>query len=111
MAAPGDAALAREPALVGARLRPNVGRAAEIIVPLLSIAAALALWEAVSRAGIISERDVPAMSDAFRELWSMIKTGEFWHQLGDTVRGWALGLGIATALAVPLGILLGSSDF
>jgi ABC-type nitrate/sulfonate/bicarbonate transport system permease component len=27
------------------------------------------------------------------------------------VRGWALGLGIATALAVPIGILLGSSDF
>ena len=26
------------------------------------------------------------------------------------MRGWALGLGIATALAVPLGILLGSSD-
>ena len=27
------------------------------------------------------------------------------------MRGWALGLGIATVLAVPIGILLGSSDF
>src|SRR6266511_4379635 len=110
MAAPGDAALAPEPALVGARLRPNLGRAAEVVVPLLSIAAALAVWEVVSRTGLVSERDVPAMSDAFRELWSMLGTGEFWHQFGDTVRGWALGLGVATALAVPIGILLGSSD-
>jgi ABC-type nitrate/sulfonate/bicarbonate transport system permease component len=41
----------------------------------------------------------------------MLQTGAFWIALLQTVRGWALGLGIATALAVPLGILLGSSDF
>src|SRR5437870_4483822 len=28
-----------------------------------------------------------------------------------SVRGWALGLAIATVLAVPIGILLGASDF
>src|SRR6185295_20071163 len=42
---------------------------------------------------------------------TMLQTGAFWTALLQTVRGWALGLGIATALAVPLGILLGSSDF
>lgn len=41
----------------------------------------------------------------------MMHTREFWTAFGQTVRGWALGLGIATALAVPTGILLGSSDF
>ena len=86
------------------RLTPGVAAAA-------SIAAFLALWQAVSRFGVISEQDLPAMTTTFRELWSMMQTQEFWAALGRTVRGWALGLGLATVLAVPIGILLGSSDF
>ena len=92
--------------------------AAEIAVPLaeplvflLSIAAALAFWELISRTGAISQRDLPAMSTSFRELWSMMQTSHFWWSFADTVRGWALGLVIAAALAVPIGILLGSSSF
>src|SRR5205814_10364480 len=53
----------------------------------------------------------PPRSTTVSELWRLAQTGAFWTQFGDTVRGWALGLGIATALAVPLGILLGASDF
>ena len=86
------------------RLTPGVAAAA-------SIAAFLALWQAVSRFGVISEQDLPAMTTTFRELWSMMQTQEFWAALGRTVRGWAFGLGLATVLAVPIGILLGSSDF
>jgi ABC-type nitrate/sulfonate/bicarbonate transport system permease component len=80
-------------------------------VTVLSIAAGLALWELVSRSGLISEDDLPAMTTTFNELWSMVHTREFWVAFGETVRGWALGLGIATLLAVPIGILLGSSEF
>jgi ABC-type nitrate/sulfonate/bicarbonate transport system permease component len=83
----------------------------EPIVFVLSIASALVFWEVVSRTGAISQRDLPAMSTSFNELWSMMQTSHFWWSFADTVRGWALGLGIATALAVPIGILLGSSDF
>jgi ABC-type nitrate/sulfonate/bicarbonate transport system permease component len=88
--------------------RPSL---AEPFVFVLSIAVALALWELVSRTGAISQKDLPAMSTTFRELWSLVQTSHFWFAFGDTVRGWALGLGIATALAVPIGIVLGSSDF
>ena len=51
------------------------------------------------------------MSSSFRELWSLVQTTSFWGAFARTVRGWALGLAVATALAVPIGILLGSSDF
>jgi ABC-type nitrate/sulfonate/bicarbonate transport system permease component len=88
-----------------------VGRLAPSLAAALSVAGFLALWELVSRGGLISDQDLPAMSATFRELWSMMQTGAFWAAFGRTVRGWALGLGIATALAVPLGILLGSSQF
>jgi ABC-type nitrate/sulfonate/bicarbonate transport system permease component len=87
------------------------GRTAEVIVGVVSVAVALGLWELTSRAGWISERDLPSMTAAFRELWSLGQTSDFWIAFFQTVRGWALGLGIAAALAVPIGILLGSSDF
>jgi len=86
-------------------------RLAEPLIFVLSIASALSLWELVSRTSLISQQDLPAMSTSFRALWSLMQTGDFWVAFAQTVRGWALGLGIATALAVPIGILLGSSDF
>jgi ABC-type nitrate/sulfonate/bicarbonate transport system permease component len=82
-----------------------------VFAAAVSIAAFLALWQYVSRSGLISEQDLPAMTTTFQELWSMMHTREFWTAFGQTVRGWALGLGIATALAVPIGIVLGSSQF
>jgi ABC-type nitrate/sulfonate/bicarbonate transport system permease component len=96
------------PAQVAPRYR--VTRVADLALPLLSVAAALALWEVLSRTGVIEERNLPSMTASFGELWSMMHTEEFWKDFGYTFRGWALGLGIATALAVPIGILLGSSD-
>jgi len=80
-------------------------------VVALSVAAFLGLWQFVVKAGLIAEQDLPAMTTTFSELWTMMHTREFWTAFGQTVRGWALGLGIATALAVPTGILLGSSQF
>jgi ABC-type nitrate/sulfonate/bicarbonate transport system permease component len=86
-------------------------RAADALIPVLSIAASLLLWEAISRGGLISSRDLPAMSTSFTELWHLVQTWSFWHAFLQTVRGWALGLGVATVLAVPIGIALGTSDF
>ena len=88
--------------------RPS--RAADILVPVLSILGALVLWEAVSRAGLISTNDLPSMTTTMQELWSMMQTATFWKDFAYTVRGWALGLLIATVLAVPIGIVLGSSE-
>jgi ABC-type nitrate/sulfonate/bicarbonate transport system permease component len=112
MASAGDAAAA---AAAGTRLRRTPSRLTparltEGLVFVLSIAAALALWEVISRTGLISEKDLPSMSASFGELWSLVQTSAFWTAFAQTVRGWALGLGIATALAVPIGILLGSSE-
>ena len=88
---------------VGARL-------ATVGVPLLSIAISLALWELISRTNTISQHDLPAMTTSFGALWDLMQTRAFWGALLYTTRGWALGLGIAIVLAVPIGIALGSSD-
>jgi ABC-type nitrate/sulfonate/bicarbonate transport system permease component len=94
-----------------ARMRLRVGSLGEAAVLVLSITSALVLWEVVSRTGLISQADLPSMTATVRELASLAQTGDFWTAFLYTIRGWALGLGVAAALAVPIGILLGSSDF
>ena len=89
---------------------PRRMRGVEPVVFVLSIASALVFWELISRTGVISQRDLPAASTSFDELWSMVQTGHFWWSFADTVRGWFLGLAIAAVLAIPIGILLGSSE-
>jgi len=79
------------------------------IAPCLAIAGALALWELLTRTGVLPERHVPTMTDTFAELFDLLGTSGFWTAVGNTMQGWALGLGIAAALAIPLGILIGSS--
>jgi ABC-type nitrate/sulfonate/bicarbonate transport system permease component len=87
------------------------GKLTSVVIFVLSIATALALWELLSRTGIISEKDLPAMSTSFQELWSLMQGSAFWVAFAQTVRGWALGLLVAAVLAIPIGILLGSSEF
>jgi ABC-type nitrate/sulfonate/bicarbonate transport system permease component len=79
------------------------------LAPAWSIAAALALWELVTRTGVLPQRHVPAMTDTVAELFEQLGTTGFWTAVGNTMQGWALGLGIAAALAIPLGIVIGSA--
>jgi ABC-type nitrate/sulfonate/bicarbonate transport system permease component len=112
MAAPGEAAspVRALPLAAEQPWRGRMSRGAAYLVPLFSVAAALLFWELISRAGLISETDLPSMTSAFSRLWELAGTEAFWKDVGYTVRGWALGLGIATALAVPLGVALGSNE-
>ena len=96
---------------VPGRGRQVLGRAGSIAVPVLSVLVSLALWELISRTNTISQHDLPAMSTTVQALWNMLQTSDFWIALGHTVRGWAIGLGLACLLAIPIGITLGSSDF
>jgi ABC-type nitrate/sulfonate/bicarbonate transport system permease component len=111
VSAPGVASASTVPGEMRAALATAAARVGPVVAMGASVAAALAAWEVVSRTGLISEQDLPAMSTTVRELWSMMHTHEFWVAFAQTVRGWALGLAIATLLAVPIGILLASSNF
>ena len=112
-----DASAGRE------RARNFGRRASTIAIPILSVAAFLGLWELISRTGTIDQSFLPPMTTTVNELWSMVTTNttkatffagdttSFWGAFARTVRGWGLGLLIATVLAVPLGILLGTSEY
>ena len=86
-------------------------RYASALVFVLSIAFAFVFWEIVSLSGVIREEDLPSATASIGELGSMAKTWDFWNAFLHTARGWAIGLALATLLAVPTGIVLGLSDF
>ena len=80
-----------------------------MIAPAVAVVCVLALWELTVRSGLLNERHVPAMTDTVAELASLLGDGDFWAAVGSTLQGWAFGLAIAAVLAIPLGILIGSS--
>jgi ABC-type nitrate/sulfonate/bicarbonate transport system permease component len=80
-----------------------------MIAPLLAIAGTLALWQLLTATGVLNPDHIPTMTDTVAELVDLLGESSFWSALGSTLEGWALGLGIAAALAIPLGILIGSS--
>ena len=92
---------------VSRRRRPRFS--ADWAPPLVAVLLLLLLWEAIVRAGLIPESSIPPASAAIGELISEVGTAEMWKAVGNTLQGWAIGLGIAIALGVPAGILIGSS--
>ncbi len=80
-----------------------------MLAPLAAVAVLLVLWELVVQGGIVAETNIPPASAALSELATLLGDGSFWSAVGSTLQGWAIGLGIAIALGVPLGLLIGSS--
>jgi ABC-type nitrate/sulfonate/bicarbonate transport system permease component len=78
-------------------------------LPWISVIAVLALFEVLSRTEILSSQNFPPVSEMFSALWDELGTASLWKAVGQTLQGWALGLGIAAVLAVPIGIVIGSS--
>jgi len=77
---------------------------------VLGIVGFLAAWEVACRSGLVDDRYVPPASRVLVATVQYLGEGEFWRALGRTMSGWAIGLAIAAAAAIVLGIVIGSSD-
>jgi ABC-type nitrate/sulfonate/bicarbonate transport system permease component len=77
----------------------------------LGVVAALALWEALPRLGVLPAEYIPPVSEVGARLVEVLGQGTFWQDVGSTLAGWAVGLGIAIGAAVPLGLLIGSNAY
>jgi len=87
----------------GAEQRARVARG------LVGIAALLVAFEVVTRAELVNPTYLPPASTVLVTTGRILFDTEFLAGVAGTLRAWALGLGIATAIAVPLGLILGSS--
>ncbi|MFD0692345.1 ABC transporter permease [Actinomadura fibrosa] len=64
--------------------------------------------EALGRADIVDRSFLPPASTVTARAFELLGDAEFLHNVRVTLTAWALGLLIAIAIAVPLGLLLGS---
>jgi ABC-type nitrate/sulfonate/bicarbonate transport system permease component len=74
------------------------------------VTAVLVVLELVARVGLLPARWFPPVTVVFGTLAELLPTRDLWVEVGRTLQGWAMGLGIATVLAVPAGMVIGSAD-
>lgn len=81
------------------------------VLPVLTGIGALLVWQLVSQAdtSFLPRSSVPAPTDVARALADLVGASILWSAIGQTLQAWAVGLVIACALGIPLGIVIGSS--
>ncbi|MPZ28447.1 MAG: ABC transporter permease subunit [Micromonosporaceae bacterium] len=70
-----------------------------------------ALLELVPRLGVVDDRFLPPTSRILSVLAEQAGAGPLWSAVGNTVLTWAIGLALAVAAAVVLGVVIGSVRF
>ncbi|GAB3283612.1 ABC transporter permease [Microbacterium lacusdiani] len=88
------------------RLRPR-----RLLLGLAGVITFLAIWELVSRTGTVDPTYLPPATEVLARFGVNATLTGFWIAIGQTVTSWALGMLLAFALAVPLGIVIGLSPF
>lgn len=100
---------ARPAALAAAPRRPRL-RVPRGLQGPLAVAALLALLQLVTVAGLLPERHFPLVTDDLSALVQQLGESDFWTQVGQTLQAWAIGFGIAAAIGIVLGVLIGASE-
>jgi NitT/TauT family transport system permease protein len=83
-----------------------------IVLGTGSILALLLAWELLPRVFTLSAGTklfFTTPSQVAGTLWNMFATGTIWAPLGVSASGFAIGLGLAVVVGLPLGVLIGRS--
>jgi NitT/TauT family transport system permease protein len=76
---------------------------------LLGAAALFAILEALTRAELVNPIYLPPASAILLTVVRILADPEFLANVGGTMLAWTIGMLVAMAIAIPLGLLLGSS--
>jgi NitT/TauT family transport system permease protein len=76
---------------------------------LVGAAVLFGLVEGITRAGIVDPTYLPPASTVLATTGRILVDAEFIGSIGGTMAAWSVGMAVAIAVAVPLGLLLGSS--
>lgn len=87
--------------------RSPLGALWAVLRSVVVIAALLALWEIAPRAGWVDSSIVPPVSTVLKAWWELAQNGQLWDNTHASLQRAALGFGIAVAVGVPLGIVIG----
>jgi ABC-type nitrate/sulfonate/bicarbonate transport system permease component len=88
---------------------PRAARIWQLVLPPLTIVAAVVAWEALVRLRGIAPIYLPAPSSVFVYLSRMIADGSMPYHLGITLLRIFVGFGLAAVFGIALGVLMGMS--
>jgi NitT/TauT family transport system permease protein len=87
----------------------RVPRAMRVIRGLAGAVALFVVLEAVTRANLVNPTYLPPASSTLGTTARILVDAEFLGNVAGTLSAWAIGMLVAIAIAVPLGLMLGSS--
>jgi ABC-type nitrate/sulfonate/bicarbonate transport system permease component len=80
----------------------------KVLWGLAGLAAFALLGEVLPRLEVVPSRFAPPTSRVATALWQEVQLPRFWSAMADTLRTWGLGLFIAVAAGVVLGVVIGA---
>jgi NitT/TauT family transport system permease protein len=95
---------------VGARMRGS-DRLMGWLLPTIVVVLIIALWEILSRSGVVNEIIVPPASDVFVSLTELVQQGYFWDATRVTMTETLVGFAIGVVAAWVLGTAIGMSKW
>lgn len=83
----------------------------KIALGVAGILGFLVTWQLLPTLGIVDPQYFPTATATLAQLGQEVRDLEFWRNIGRTLTAWAIGLLIATVLAVVLGTVIGLVPF
>lgn len=88
--------------------RLQVARVGPVAKGFVGVLVTTVVLEVASRSGALPRQWFPPVTEMVAQLGTELRAASTWHAVSETLGGWAVGLAIATAIAVPCGLLIGS---
>lgn len=89
-------------------IRAPISRRSRLILGVLSLAVPFLAWVVLAASGAVSSRFLPSPGAVLAAGVGMAESGELFADLWATARRVLLGFGLAVAVSVPLGIVMGT---
>jgi len=71
---------------------------------------ALAIWQILSQVKVFPSQYLPSATAVITKIGSLLTMRSLWSMVGSTMEQWGLGLLVAIACAIPLGVLFGTNE-
>jgi ABC-type nitrate/sulfonate/bicarbonate transport system permease component len=97
-------------AVASAAVAPGRWSIQKVAQNFWGLAGALLIWELACRAGLLPTDYVPTPSAVAVEIYREIFTPRWWLSTARTLSNWLAAIAIGAAIAIPVGIVLGSSE-
>jgi NitT/TauT family transport system permease protein len=92
----------------GLRIGGHLGAAPFALISLSVFAALLVLWWIVTSQGVVSPLVLSSPHQVWERMRQLEQSGDLFGDMGISIYRIAVAFGIATAMAIPLGVLMGT---